>query len=99
MAKQRSKTVPLEYPFEWDGTEISEVTVRRPKGNDLRAIEALERDKDASESDRSFGALARLSDIPLEAFDEMDGADIASLSEVVSGFFPKAQRRKTGAAS
>ena len=99
MAKQRTTTVSLEYPFEWDGKEVSEVTVRRPKGSDLRAIEAMEKDKDASESDRSFGALARLSDVPIEAFDEMDGEDIARLSEVVSGFFPKAQRRKTGAAS
>ena len=32
---------------------------------------------------------AALCDLPMDAMDEMDAADFASISEVLSGFLPK----------
>lgn len=96
MDKPPTTTVTLKYPFEWEGKKITEVTLRRPKGSDLRAIEVIENTKGASRYDIAFGSYARLSDLPVEAFDEMDTADLAKVTALLKGFFPKEMLGKTG---
>lgn len=82
-------TVKLRQPINVGGDQVSEVTIRRPKVKDLRALD-LARAPGASEMDQAIAMAATLGDLPLEAMDEMDAGDFAAISEIVAGFFPKA---------
>lgn len=81
--------VKLVRPFKVEDRTITEVTIRRPKVRDLRALEKI-REPGATELDQSIAMTATLCDLPPDAMDEMDAADFASISEVLSGFLPKA---------
>jgi hypothetical protein len=80
--------VKLVRPFKVEERMITEVTIRRPKVRDLRAMEKM-REPNSTELDQSIAMTATLCDLPPEAMDEMDAADFASISEVLSGFLPK----------
>jgi hypothetical protein len=84
-----SARVKLAHPFKIGEKSVSEVSIRRPKVRDLRAMEKM-RDPGATELDQSIAMTATLCDLPPEAMDEMDAADFAAISEVLGGFLPKA---------
>lgn len=92
-----SNTVALAVPMDWQGQTIAEVTIRRPKVKDLRAMEASARDK-TSQLDQGADMIAQLTGLPIEAVDELDAEDFTAISEVIAGFFPQAKGRATGAA-
>lgn len=94
---QSTNSVTLAVPVEWQGQTIAEVTIRRPKVKDLRAIEAASRDQ-SSQLDQGAAMLAQLTGLPIEAVDELDAQDFTAISEVIAGFFPQAKGRATGAA-
>ena len=81
--------VKLVRPFKVEERMITEVTIRRPKVRDLRAMEKM-REPGSTELDQSIAMTATLCDLPPEAMDEMDAADFAAISEVLGGFLPKA---------
>jgi hypothetical protein len=81
--------VMLVRPIRVDERLITEVAIRRPKVRDLRAMEKL-REPGFTELDQGIAMAAALCDLPMDAMDEMDAADFASLSEVLGGFLPKA---------
>ena len=81
--------VKLSHPIEVGNRTIAEVTIRRPKVRDLRAMEKA-REPGVSEIDQGVAMAATLCDLPLEAMDEMDAADFAAISEALGGFLPKA---------
>jgi hypothetical protein len=81
--------VKLIRPIKVEEHMINEVTIRRPKVRDLRAMEKM-REPGSTELDQSIAMTATLCDLPPDAMDEMDAADFASISEVLSGFLPKA---------
>ncbi|AHF89511.1 hypothetical protein OPIT5_03735 [Opitutaceae bacterium TAV5] len=76
-------TIKLKHPFKKaDGTECSEVTIRRPLVRDLRIMHnsgGTDFDKEA----RLAGNLAELSP---EDIDRMDGADFLEVSKAAAGF-------------
>ncbi|MFM8745087.1 MAG: phage tail assembly protein [Aestuariivirga sp.] len=80
--------VKLSHPLRLGDRTIAEVTIRRPKVRDLRAMEKA-REPGASEIDQGIAMAAVLCGLPLEALDEMDAADFASISEVLGGFLPR----------
>lgn len=90
--------VTLSQPFKVGDATITEVTIRRPKVRDLRALEEA-RKPGASEIDQGIAMAAALCGLPMEAMDDMDAADFTAVSEVVGRFFTKAQDSKGGAAS
>lgn len=81
--------VKLRRPVTIGDETISEVTVRRPKVKDLRAMERA-REPGGSEMDQGVAMAAALCDISIAVVDEMDAVDFASISEVITGFLPKA---------
>ena len=81
--------VKLSRPLKIGDRTVAEVTIRRPKVKDLRAMEKA-REPGSTEMDQGIAMAATLCDLPLEAMDEMDAADFASISEVITGFLPKA---------
>jgi hypothetical protein len=80
--------VKLVRPIRVGERMITEVAIRRPKVRDLRAMEKL-REPGSTELDQGIAMAAALCDLPMEAMDEMDAADFASISEVLGGFLPK----------
>ena len=80
--------VKLVLPIRVGERMITEVAIRRPKVRDLRAMEKL-REPGSTELDQGIAMAAALCDLPMEAMDEMDAADFASISEVLGGFLPK----------
>jgi hypothetical protein len=80
--------VKLFRPIRVEERMITEVAIRRPKVRDLRAMEKL-REPGSTELDQGIAMAAALCDLPLEAMDEMDAVDFASISEVLGGFLPK----------
>ena len=82
-------SVTLARPIRVEERMITEVTIRRPKVRDLRAMEKM-REPEGTELDQGIAMAAALCDLPLEAMDEMDAADFAAVSEVLGGFLPKA---------
>ena len=96
--KPRTKTVPLEFPIEWDGKTISEVTLHRPKGKDMRRIAEAE---NSSSNKMEAGAVmvATLSDLPDGAIDELDFEDFTAISEAIADFFPKSAGQAVGVPS
>ena len=81
--------VQLSHPLQVGETTVNEVTIRRPKVKDLRALERL-RGPGAGDIDQGVAMAAMLCDLPLEAVDEMDATDFTAISEVIAGFFPRA---------
>ncbi len=81
--------VTLSQPVQAGERTISEVTIRRPKVKDLRALEHL-RAPGAGEIDQGVAMAAMLCDLPVEAVDEMDATDFAAISEIIAGFFSRA---------
>jgi hypothetical protein len=81
--------VTLARPISVEERMITEVSIRRPKVRDLRAMEKS-RQPGGTELDQGIAMAAALCDLPLEAMDEMDAADFAAISEVLGGFLPKA---------
>ena len=90
--------VTLFHPLKVGDKTIAEVTIRRPKVRDLRAMEKA-REPGSSEMDQGIAMAATLCDLPLEAMDDMDAADFASISEVITRFLPQAPASKGGEAS
>lgn len=82
-------SVKLVRPIRVENRMITEVTVRRPKVRDLRALERA-REPGGTELDQGIAMAAALCDLPVEAMDEMDATDFAAISEVLGGFLPKA---------
>lgn len=93
---QNVNTVILAYPFVWEGKTISEITMRRAKTRDLRVVSGP--DAPADRFDQGIAMIAVLSDLPVEAIDEMDAEDFVTVSELIAGFFPQAAAGETGAA-
>ncbi len=98
MSKQKTVTVTLEEPIIVGGSELTKVTVRRPKVKDLREVSAAA-DGAKSDMEQGIAIVATLTGLPAEAIDELDAGDFDNISTVVGDFFPKATARASGAAS
>jgi hypothetical protein len=75
-----SVSVTLVYPITGPDGEISQVTLRRAKGKDIRSL------RGASDSDRALNMVSQLSGIAPPFIDEMDGEDVAVLNREVGRF-------------
>lgn len=96
MTLSNTTPVALAVPVEWQGQKIAEVSVRRPKVKDLRAIEAASRGQ--SQLDQGASMIAQLTGLPVEAVDELDAQDFTAISEVIAGFFPQGRGPQGGGA-
>ena len=82
--------IDLKYPVTHNGIAYQSVTLRRPKGRDMIALERLARasnDVNADKWPAFIDVISALSDLPRAAVDEFDGADVSAIAEKVGGFF------------
>jgi hypothetical protein len=81
-----TETITLNYPIEHSGVRITEVTLRRPKGRDIRRSEQLALTNKGGDYARTLSMIADLAELAPDAIDNMDASDIERISEVVKGF-------------
>lgn len=91
MTKKKPPTtdVVLDYPVEFQGETVTKLTLRRIKGKDLKKLDSRGEDMESS-----FLLFADLAEMSPEFFDEVDGADIEKVGEVIESFLPKAASAK-----
>jgi hypothetical protein len=70
------QSFPLEYPVEVGGQTITELSLRRPKGGDIRRVE----NGKGSTIDRSFKLMADLAEVDMAVIDELDPADFDKIN-------------------
>jgi len=93
-----SKTnVKRGQPIVFSDRKITEVTVRRPKVKDLRALDHL--DVNANDLTKGIEMAAILTGLTPETVDELDAADFAAISDVIASFLPKPPEQGGGARS
>ena len=83
--RPRFRTVPLEWPVEYDGKTYSEVSVRRmTAGEVMNFIEQA-----------TNGGSPRLPifDVPPEVIDALDADDADNVNKAVNDFLPRALRQ------
>jgi hypothetical protein len=97
MTKETSKTIELAFPFETGGKTVSAVTIRRPKGKDIRAMDAL-RESGKSEMEQSFLMATALTGMTDEEVGELDAEDFQAVAEGIASFFEKAEGQESGGA-
>jgi len=76
------ETIKLDYPFTYQGREISELQMRRPKVRDRRLAS-----RKATDAEREIELVAMLTEQAPEALDEMDAADYEKLTDKLASFF------------
>ncbi|MDP3400718.1 MAG: phage tail assembly protein [Brevundimonas sp.] len=87
--------VTLDNPLDRSGTEVVDVTIRKPRGGDLRGTKLTE--LYAADVVAMSIVIPRISEpmIHRQEFMDMDGEDIAQLSgEVINFLLTKSQRRE-----
>jgi hypothetical protein len=94
-APKAPKTFRLSEPVSWEGKEITEITITKPKVKDLKRMNAELADiKDQLE--QGIAMAATLSGLPVEVIEELDTDDFTAVSEVIAGFFPQATASRNG---
>lgn len=76
-----SITYKLVYPVQSEGSTLATVTVRRLKGGDLAAVDAI-----TGTHSRNVAILTRLADLPAPTIRNLDGFDYNNLSVFVNDF-------------
>ena len=74
--------IELTYPLDIKGTQVSVLTMRRPKARDL---EIMERTAGGSIA-KTITLIANLAEITPHQVRELDGADFERVSDLVSDF-------------
>lgn len=77
-------TIKLDHPIEIGNDLIEEITMRRPKGKDMKACI-----KGVNNVAESIALAARLSEQLPVVFDEMDGADLTAVLDEVGNFLQR----------
>lgn len=86
MTEKNGVTITLEYPFEFAGDEVTEITLRRATGKDLKSMKGQNGMAD------SLALAARLSGQLPAVFDLMDGADVTAVLNEVGNLLGPGQR-------
>lgn len=76
-------TITLRGPDGDRQETISELTLRRVKGKDMRAL-----DGQGGEVAKTLALIAHISGHPLTIVDELDAEDIGGIGDLLQDFFP-----------
>jgi len=84
MGKEENTVIKLAHPVQWGDDSITEVTVRRPKGKDLKGLKNV-----AQNMDDQLKLIARLIGQPEGFVGELDLAtDLTAIMQKVADFLP-----------
>lgn len=76
------KKIKLENPIKIDGVEVDEISLRQPKVRDL----LISSKKNISEAEREVNLIANLSEIPVDAVEDLDLRDYLKVQEWLKDF-------------
>lgn len=76
-------TITLKYPVPFEGGELKEISIRRPKVADVVAARKSKKD----EAEQEVDMISKLTDIPPDTLLTLDLADYKALQEVLQSFF------------
>jgi hypothetical protein len=76
------KKIKLENPIKIDGVEVNEISLRSPKVRDL----LISSKKNVSEAEREVNLIANLSEIPVDAVEDLDLRDYLKIQEWLKDF-------------
>lgn len=85
-----SQTHELKHPITIGGSDLLEVTLRRPKARDLRRFDA-----GSGNIAQSIDLMSDLAELPPSTIDELDAEDFQALSGILSGFLGKSPQIST----
>ncbi|SMO65393.1 Phage tail assembly chaperone protein, E, or 41 or 14 [Thalassovita litoralis] len=98
MTEAKFKTVPLVSPVTFEGREITELRITKPKVKDLKRMNTA-LDGVTDPLDQGIVLAATLTGLPVDAIEELDADDFTTISEVIADFFPQAKGRGSGVPS
>lgn len=75
------ETVQLQYPFTFEGREVTELTLRRPKMRDMKRANAVK-----DEMEKSIRMIADLAEVSPKLVEELDAEDFAALGAKLGEF-------------
>lgn len=78
--------IKLQYPVAIDGTEYSELTMRRSKVKDRLAVASMK----GGDEEKEITLFANLCDVSPEIIKELDEVDYANVQKVYMSFFGSA---------
>lgn len=87
--KQRLKTVQLEWPLEYEGQSIEQVTLRRLTGGEVAGLQ----DAMMAEGATDAGMIAAFADQPEAVIAALDADDFYTLKDAVVDFLPRRIRQ------
>ena len=76
------KKIKLESPVKVDGIEVNEISLRQPKVRDL----LISSKKNASEAEREVNLIANLSELPIDAVEDLDLRDYLKIQNWLKDF-------------
>ncbi len=76
-----TETITLEYPFTFQGEEITELTIRRPKMRDMKKSQ-----KHKDDMEKSIAMIADLAEVDPKLIEELDTEDFGTVSAKVGEF-------------
>lgn len=82
MSQTKYTVLKLDVPIEYQGSAITQLNIRRPKGKDMRF---LPKGEDVGAEDM-FPFFALLCGVDEPVIDELDISDIQALGDIVNGF-------------
>ena len=88
MSDPKTKTVSLSVPVTFEGREITEIRIAKPKVKDLKRMNAA-LDGITDRLDQGIVMASALTGYPVEMIEDLDTDDFTALSEVIADFFPK----------
>jgi hypothetical protein len=76
-------SISLEYPVTVEGREVAEISLRRPRVNDVVASRKGKKD----DADAEVALIANLAGLPPSAILDLDLSDYKKLQEAIGDFF------------
>ncbi len=76
------KKIKLENSIKIDGVEVNEISLRQPKVRDL----LISSKKNVSEAEREVNLIANLSEIPVDAVEDLDLRDYLKIQNWLKDF-------------
>lgn len=88
-AARRAKTIPLQWPIEYDGKRYDKIVIRRLSAKQVADL--IESAKDTPEGEIRLPLFSDTDGnvLPSALLDELDDDDSATLNEVALDFFPR----------
>jgi hypothetical protein len=79
MAKE---IITLDHPVQWQGRQVTELAMRRPKVRDVAANE----ERKGSDVQKEISLFADLCEVSVDVLEDMDMADYRKLQQAYTGF-------------